>query len=107
MNELRDDAYLQHIRDAIKSVESYLQGIDEQAFQGSQLIQDGVIRQLMIIGEAAKRLSDAFKKERPQVPWRQITGMRDKLVHDYLGVDLSAVWDTASVDLPALYKLLE
>ena len=56
MNELRDDAYLQHIRDAIKSVESYLQGIDEQAFQGSQLIQDGVIRQLMIIGEAAKGL---------------------------------------------------
>jgi uncharacterized protein with HEPN domain len=106
MNEPRDGAYLQHIRDAIASIETYITGLDEPSFQSSQLIQDAVIRQLMIIGEAAKRLSADFKTTRPNVPWRQIAGMRDKLVHDYLGVDLAAVWDTATIDLPALKRFI-
>jgi uncharacterized protein with HEPN domain len=106
MNELRDDAYIQHIRDAIASIETYISKLDEPSFQSSQLIQDAVIRQLMIIGEAAKRLSGDFKSAHPDVPWRQIAGMRDKLVHDYLGIDLGAVWDTATIDVPSLRRAI-
>ena len=94
--------YLRHILDAIAKAESYLQGLDEAAFGGNSLVQDGVIRQLEIIGEAARHVSPAFRRSRSQVPWDDIAGMRDKLIHDYFGVDLGRVWLTAAEDLPAL-----
>jgi uncharacterized protein with HEPN domain len=66
------------------------------------LLQDGVIRQIQIIGEAAKRVSPAVSSKYSDIPWRDIAGMRDKLVHDYFGVDVEMVWVTATVDLPEL-----
>jgi uncharacterized protein with HEPN domain len=99
----RDDAvYLQHVRDAILKVREYLEGIDEPAFRAQSLIQDGVIRQLEIIGEATKRLSPATRGLAAHIPWSAIAGMRDKLIHDYFGVNLDEVWLTATTDLPAL-----
>jgi uncharacterized protein with HEPN domain len=71
------------------------------------LIQDGVIRQLEIIGEASKRLSAEIKEKYLEIPWKDITGMRDKLIHDYFGVDLDAVWDTVEKDIPVLKNKLE
>ncbi|MCA1790609.1 MAG: DUF86 domain-containing protein [Thioalkalivibrio sp.] len=98
----RDRLYLQHILDAILRIGTYLEDLDREEFDRSSLVQDAVIRQLQIIGEASKRLSEELKRWRSSIPWRQVTGMRDKLTHDYMGVDLDAVWKTAVEDLVPL-----
>jgi uncharacterized protein with HEPN domain len=97
-----DTVYLKHIRDAIARVEEYIQGVDESAFRKSSLIQDAVIRQIEIIGEAVKRLSPQFRSSCPDIPWQDIAGMRDKLIHDYFGVDIEKVWITTQDDIPQL-----
>ena len=68
------------------------------------MLQDGVIRQLEIIGEATKRLSKGLRRQYSEIPWQDIAGMRDKLIHDYLGVDVKAVWLTAREDVPILQE---
>jgi len=108
MSAPRDDTvYLKHIRDAGQRIESYLDGVSEDEFLEAPLIQDAVIRQIQVIGEAAKRLAAAFRGSTSDIPWSDIAGMRDKLVHDYMGVDLDAVWDTAIRDVPALMSQVE
>jgi uncharacterized protein with HEPN domain len=99
----RDETvYLQHVLDAIAKVEEYLEGVDEETFNQRTLIQDGVIRQIQIVGEAVKRLSDELRDKYPTIPWQDIAGMRDKLVHDYFGIDVDEVWLTAKDDIPIL-----
>ena len=97
-----DIAYLRHILDAIIRIEEYLQGVTEPDFHKRYLIQDGVIRQIEIIGEATKQLSKEARESNPHIPWRDIAGMRDKLTHHYFGVDMEEVWLTAKDDLPTL-----
>jgi len=97
-----DLLYLQHIVDALNKIESYIQGYNEDTFQQNSLVQDGVLRQIQIIGEAVKRLSPELRKINRMVPWKSIAGMRDKVVHDYLGVDLQLVWETITEDFPVL-----
>jgi uncharacterized protein with HEPN domain len=99
-----DTVYLQHILDAIKTVESYLRGVNESKFKATSLLQDGAIRQIEIIGEAVRHISSDLRKTYPEVPGEDIAGMRDKLVHDYFGVDLEKVWVTTKEDLPPLKK---
>lgn len=104
----RDDTvYLHHILDAILRVEAYLQGRDEAAFRQDTLLQDGVIRQIEVIGEATKRLSRELRDRYRDLPWQDIAGMRDKLIHDYFGVDIDQVWLTAREDLPLLKVEIE
>ena len=107
MKERDDLPYLRHILDAIGRVESYVSGVDESDFLENAEKQDAVIRQLQIIGEAVKRLSEELRAAYPDIPWREVAGMRDKLVHDYFGVDLQFVWITAAQDVPALKPQIE
>lgn len=94
--------YLRHILDAINTIEDYLQGVDEKQFDSTRLLQDGVIRQIEIVGEAVRHISKDIRKTYPEVPWQDVAGMRDKLIHDYFGVDIEKVWLTAQEDLPVL-----
>ena len=96
----RDDTlYLRHVLDAVDRIEEYLGNHDQANFLKTPLIQDGVIRQLEILGEAVRHVSKNLRATYPEVPWKDVAGMRDKLIHDYFGVDLSAVWLTATQDL--------
>ena len=97
-----DLLYLQNILDAIARVETYVEGFDREAFDGNLLVQDGVIRQITIMGEATKLLSSELRDKYPQVPWRQIARMRDTLIHRYFGVDIEQVWLTVQNDFPPL-----
>lgn len=102
----RDDLYLQHVLDAIGKVERYAAvGYDE--FMVASHWQDAIIRQLEIIGEAVKRISPEILGRRPDIPWRRIAGMRDVLIHDYMGVDLEAVWLVTQQHLAPLRQAVE
>ncbi len=94
--------YLRHIIDAINIVEEYLHGVSENQFNNTRLLQDGVIRQIKIVGEAVRHISIDIRKTYPEIPWQDVAGMRDKLIHDYFGVDIEKVWDTVQEDLPIL-----
>ena len=76
-------------------------------FMNNNLVQAGVMREIEIIGEASKKLNQGFKEKYPDIPWKKIAGTRDKLIHDYFGVDLDAVWGTVEKDIPILKNKLE
>jgi len=99
-----DVIYLKHILDAISRIEEYVKGVKREDYMRNNLLQDGVIRQIEIMGEAAKRLSSEIKEKYPNLPWKDMAGMRDKLIHDYFGVDLDAVWETVEKDIPLLKR---
>ena len=105
-----DQAYLRHILDSIARIESYT-AAGYELFMSTTHWQDAVIRQLEIIGEASKRLSSGLRESHPEVPWRRICGLRDVLIHDYMGVDLEVVWGIVQQRIPelkvAVLKLLE
>ena len=96
-----DGVYLKHILDAIEKIEAYT-AVGHEAFIAAPYWQDAVIRQLEIVGEATKRISTDRRTQYPEVPWRRIAGLRDVLIHDYMGVDISAVWEITQQNIPAL-----
>lgn len=99
-----ESVYIEHILEGIKKIEEYVAKITKEKFMKKALIQDAVIRQIEIIGEASKLISDETKSKSPKTPWKDIVGMRDKLIHAYFGVDLDAVWKTVKKDIPSLKK---
>ena len=104
---MRDErAYLLHVLDAIDAILEYTAD-GRDAFFADRKTQDAVIRNVEIIGQAVKGLSDRTRALQPDVPWRQIAGMRDKLIHEYFGVDLALVWDVVERELPALRPQVE
>ena len=97
-----DEVYLAHIQDAIQQIVAYTDGMDYGEFRTARMVQDAVIRQFEIIGEAAKNLSLEFRGRNDGIPWKDLAGFRDKLIHQYFGVDLATVWRSVEVDLPVL-----
>lgn len=103
----KDDAlYLEHILDAINQIKAYTAD-GKAAFLYDRKTQDAVIRNLEIIGEAVKNLSQKLKRSLPGVPWKAIAGTRDRLTHGYFSVDLNRVWVTVEKDLPELAEQLQ
>ena len=103
----KDDLiFIEHLLESINKIEKYVLDITVHDFVDNELIQDAVIRNFEIIGEATKHLSESFRKKHTKVPWKKIAGMRDILVHDYLGIDIYSVWETIDKDLPELKKQL-
>jgi len=92
--------YLNHILTCTSKIQAYTSGIDEEEFLKDSLIQDGVIRNLEIIGEATKQLKPEFRAKYPDIEWKKIAGLRDKLIHDYIGVDIWAVWGVVEKVIP-------
>ena len=99
----RDTVYLRHMLEAIGKIENYV-SVGRDEFMDMSHWQDGVIRQLEIIGEATKKLSQDIRRREKDIPWRRIAGLRDVLIHDYMGVDLSAVWEITQEHIPILKK---
>jgi uncharacterized protein with HEPN domain len=103
----RDEATLLDIATAARLVLEFKEGMDKAAFLGDVKTQSSVLHQLMVMGEAVKRLSDDFRTRHPEMPWPLMAGMRDKLIHGYDIVDLEEVWRTANRDVPDLLRWLE
>lgn len=97
-----DLLYLQHIRERITRIETYLTNITEDQFSDSTMLQDSVIRNFEVIGEATKRLSAALRESKPDIPWKRIAGFRDVLIHGYDDIDLEEVWSVIQDALPTL-----
>jgi len=102
----KDNLYIQHILDAISTIESYIVSVGHDAFLENKLLQDGIVRELEIIGEASKQLSHETKEMTKEIPWKEITGMRDMLIHEYFGVDKEEVWKTATADIQLLKSVI-
>jgi len=104
---LPDVAFLRHMLDAIDRVAEAVSQTTLERFKADWMIQDVILRELQIVGEAAGRVTKEVVADHPEIPWAEITGLRHKLVHDYFVVDLDVVWETAVADVPAVRPLIQ
>ena len=98
---------LKHIIEAIEYIEEFTKGVDKQILINDYQLQSALVRQVEIIGEAAKHLNPELIKKYPEVDWREATGMRNVLVHDYFAVNLDVLWDTIQKNIPVLKKQIK
>jgi uncharacterized protein with HEPN domain len=102
----RNDATLVDIASACENIIEFVEGMNAFSFFDDRKTQSAVIYQLLIMGEAVKRLSHDFRQQQPQIPWRKIAGTRDTLIHDYDDIDLDEAWRIATEDVPQLLQQL-
>jgi uncharacterized protein with HEPN domain len=105
---MKDDrTYLLHILDAIEKISTYIAAVEFDEFSHNDMMIDAVVRELEIIGEASRHLSEEFQDKHFEIPWYKIKAMRNVLIHEYFGVNLKVVWDTCKNDMPALKTFIE
>ena len=104
MRKPDDRGRLHDILDAIERIQSYLRGSVENKFADDLMRQDAIMRQIEIIGEAARNVSAEFQEHHSEIPWSQMVGMRNKIAHDYSDIDIPEIWKTAKNDIPRLKK---
>ncbi len=97
-----ESVFIEHILESIALIEKYIEDRTKADFFNSVQLQDSVIRRIEIIGEAVKNLSTKLKEKYPEIPWRNIAGMRDLLIHEYFGIDLELTWKVVIKDIPEL-----
>jgi len=105
--KIPDRVRIEHINEAILEIESYVEGIGKEEFIQNSLIRSATVRQLEIIGEAARVISEELQKEYPEIPWRLWADFRNVLIHQYFGVDYAEVYQTIQNDMPNLKSQIE
>ncbi|MFH1452681.1 MAG: DUF86 domain-containing protein [Armatimonadota bacterium] len=99
--------YIEDIINAIDNAVNFTEGMTDEQFAKDDKTSFAAVRALEIIGEAVKKIPEDIKKKYPEVPWKDMTGMRDKLIHEYFGVKLNIVWETIKKEIPRLKSIFE
>ena len=104
MSKRSDKLLVEDILEASEKITRYLKGYTEKKFLHDEIVEDAVVRNFSIIGEAASKISSSFKKKYPDIPWKKLVGFRNRIVHDYIGVDYSVIWNIYKNNLSDLIK---
>ena len=107
MSDKKDLVFIRHIMDSIEAIEEFSNGLSKKELISNRLKQSAIVREIEVIGEAAKNLSKNFKDKYNKIAWKDIIGTRDIITHRYFGVDLDVVWNIIKEDLPKLKKYLK
>ena len=107
MSKRSDIDLLDDILICMEKIQSYLNGLTYEQFANDSKTQDAIIRNIEIIGEATKHLSDTIKSRYNHIPWKEIAGTRDRLIHGYFGVNIDIIWEIATIDIPILKAKIE
>lgn len=100
---MKDDLiFIEHILDSVNAIEKFSKGINKDNLISDRLRQSGIVREIEVIGEAVKNISESLKNKHREIEWKEIVGTRDKMIHHYFGVDLNIVWDIIKINLPDL-----
>lgn len=99
--------FIGHIIESIELIEEYAENLNTDKFKKNTAIQDAIIRRLEIIGEAVKNIPSQFRTKHPEIPWKEMTGMRDVLIHKYFNIDLSLTWSVVKRELPPIKVKLQ
>ena len=104
---MNDKAYFLHILESIRKIERYTKNVSFVQFHNHEMMVGATIRELAIIGEAAKQMGSVGKKQLPSIPWPDVIAMRNILIHEYFGTDIETIWQTIQEDLPMLKKAIQ
>lgn len=99
--------YFQDIIESISDIEIFIKNMSFENFVKDKKTINAVIRSIEVIGEASKKIPDTIRRKNPSMPWKKMTGMRDKLIHEYFGIDFEVLWKTVKEDIPSLNSLVQ